>query len=90
MVKRYALDREVRDTNPRGRRLETLLKMADLDRVLPMIPREEQKVVVLHGMLDLPLYAVERLLDLSRPTVIKRFAGGIESLTKHLNGDTAL
>jgi len=74
-----------RGTTP-GRRLDNLLRMADLDRALDRLPMDLWRVVLVHGLLGVPRDKAAQVLKISARQVTKRFTLAIEEVSYHMNG----
>lgn len=85
MVEQYAALRSMADTKP-GRRLDALLRLADLDRALDMLPMDLWRVVLVHGLLGVTRDESAKALKISTGAVSKRFRLAIEELHFHMNG----
>jgi DNA-directed RNA polymerase specialized sigma24 family protein len=84
MVRNYAELREVAGTRP-GRPLDTLLRLADLDRALAHLSRDLWRVMLVHGLIGVPQAEAAVDLKISQQAVSKRFRLGIEELYYHMN-----
>lgn len=84
MIKDYSALKQVVGTKP-GRQLETLVRMADLDRALALLPLDLWKVMLVHGLIGVPQAETAAELHLSQRAVSKRFHRGIEELYFHMN-----
>lgn len=89
MVESYAALMAMRDTKP-GRRLDTLCRMADLDRALQKLPLDLWRVMLVHGLIGVPTREAAADLQISKSAVSRRFKLGIEELYYHMNGGESL
>lgn len=71
------------DTDRAG--LNFLVQMADLDRVLALIPDNYLEVVLLYGMLGLPMRVVGEVLNCRHQRISERYANALEEITHHMN-----
>jgi len=85
MVAQYAALRAGADTKP-GRKLDTLVQLADLDRALDRLPMDLWRVMLVHGLLGVTQEDAADALQISQSAVSKRFRLGIEELHFHMNG----
>lgn len=85
MVAEYQTAR--RGTRP-GRDLDTLLRMADLDKALDRLPMDLWRVMLVHGLLGVPRDKAAEVLHISTRQVTKLFGLGIEELSYWMNGGT--
>jgi len=84
MVKNYSALKQVVGTKP-GRQLETLVRMADLDRALDRLPMDLWRVMLVHGLIGVPTREAAAELRLSQSAVSRRFRLGIEELYFYMN-----
>lgn len=89
MIENYAALKSMADTKP-GRRLDTLVRMADLDRALDQLPLDLWRVMLVHGLIGVPTREAGEELQISRSAVSRRFRLGIEELYFHMNGGETL
>jgi DNA-directed RNA polymerase specialized sigma24 family protein len=87
MVEQYAALRAQADTKP-GRKLDTLVRLADLDKALDRLPMDLWRVVLVHGLLGVTRDESARVLQISTGAVSKRFRLAIEELHYDMNGGT--
>lgn len=85
MVMFYQELRELADTKP-GRKLDLLLRLADLDSALDRLPLELWRVVLVHGLLGVGRDEAAAALQISTGATSKRFRKGIEDLVYWING----
>ncbi len=85
MVMYYQELRQMMDTKP-GRRLDLLLRVADLDNALDRLPMELWRVVLVHGLLGIDRDSAAAVLKISTGATSKRFRQGIEELAYEMNG----
>lgn len=83
LIQDYQAFRVRVDTDRTG--LNFLVQMADLDRVLALIPRGYLEVVLLHGLLGLPQRTVAEMLNRAQSTVSKRYDDALAEITHQLN-----
>lgn len=87
MIEAYSSLKETRGTQP-GRRLDVLLRLADLDMALDTLPHDLWEVVLLHGLIGIPQDETARLLQTSQRSVSRRYRQGIEHAHYFINGGT--
>lgn len=85
MVMYYQELKQMVDTKP-GRRLDMLLRLADLDAALSRLPMKLWRVVLVHGLLGVDRDQAAVALKISAGATSKRFRQGIEELLWHING----
>jgi len=85
LIESYAEAKEQRGTQP-GLPLDRLVRLADLDRALQMLPLRHWEVVLLHGLLGISQDETARLLQVSQQAVAKRYRYGVEAVHFHING----
>lgn len=85
MVEQYAALRATADTRP-GHRLDTLVRLADLEKALDQLPMDLWRVVLTHGLLRVQRDDAAKALQISAGSVSKRFRLGIEELHWYMNG----
>ena len=85
MIENYSALKSLEDTKP-GRRLDTLIRIADLDRALDRLPMDLWRVMLVHGLIGVPRDEAAKELRLSTRAVSKRFAEAIEEVLYHING----
>lgn len=83
LVRDYSAFRARVDTDRAG--LNFLVQIADLDRVLALIPRSYMEVVLLHGLMGLPQRTVAELLNKGQSTISERFESAMVEITHQLN-----
>lgn len=83
LIRDYQSFRARVDTDRAG--LNFLVQMADLDRVLALIPRGYREVVLLHGLLGMPQRAVAELLNKGQSTISKRYENALVEIHHQLN-----
>jgi hypothetical protein len=86
MVTYYQELRQMADTKP-GRRLDLLLRLADLDNALSRLPMDLWRVVLVHGLLGIERNNAAVALQISTGATSKRFRKGVADLTYYMNGD---
>jgi DNA-directed RNA polymerase specialized sigma24 family protein len=86
LIEDYAAYRAAADTTPRGRRLDFLVMLADLDKALKQLPMKEWEAVLLHGLLGIPQAETAHLLQIKQQTVNKRYRQGLEDVHYWING----
>jgi RNA polymerase sigma factor (sigma-70 family) len=84
MVEEYPALQSKADTDAAG--MYSLLRLADLDHVLARLPMEYWQVVLLHGLLGFSQEETAELLNISQPSVSKRWRYALEELTLDING----
>lgn len=84
MVANYAALKAMADTQP-GRRLDTLLRLADLDRALDRLPMDLWRVMLVHGLIGVPVREAAEELHLSKSAVSRRFRLAVEELYFYMN-----
>jgi DNA-directed RNA polymerase specialized sigma24 family protein len=85
LIECYEVYRASADTTRRG--LRALIAIADLNRVLRMLPVKYLRVVLLHGLLGLSERETAGLLQINSKTVPKRYRYALEDVLYLLNGD---
>lgn len=85
MIANYAELQSLADTKP-GRKLDTLLRVADLDRALDRLPMDLWRVMLVHGLIGVPRDETAKELQLSTRAVSKRMQEAIEEVHFHMNG----
>jgi DNA-directed RNA polymerase specialized sigma24 family protein len=85
MIESYEQLKALEDTKP-GRKLDTLLRVADLDRALDLLPMDLWRVMLVHGLIGVPRDETAQELGLSTGAVSKRFRHAVEELHFHMNG----
>jgi DNA-directed RNA polymerase specialized sigma24 family protein len=83
LIQDYQAFRARVDTDRAG--LNFLVQMADLDRVLALIPRGYLEVVLLHGLMGLPQRTVAELLNRGQSTISERYDNALVEITHQLN-----
>ena len=84
MIENYSALKAAAGTQP-GRPLDTLVRMADLDRALDRLPMDLWRVVLVHGLIGVPTREAGVELQISHTAVGKRFQRGIEELYFYMN-----
>lgn len=72
------------DTTRAG--LNVLVRVADLERALKLLPAKYREVVYWHGLLGLSQDETGRILQISHQAVGKRYRQALEELTYLMNG----
>lgn len=72
------------DTDRAG--LGYLVQLADLDRVLGYLSRQQWEVVLLHGIIGLTQRETAGELNVSQPTVQRRYQDALVEITYQING----
>ena len=85
MIRQYSALKALRDTKP-GRRLDTLLRVADLDRALDRLPMDLWRVMLVHGLIGVPQEEAAQELSISQQAVSKRFRRAVEEVHYYMNG----
>lgn len=83
LIEGYSAYRARVDTDRAG--LNFLVQIADLDRVLALIPDGYWEVVLLCGLLGMSQRAVAELLNRSQQAIGKRYANALEEITHQIN-----
>lgn len=83
LIQDYPAYRARVDTDRAG--LNFLVQIADLDRVLALIPRDYMEVVLLHGLMGLPQRTVAKLLHRGQSTISDRYDDALTEITHQLN-----
>jgi len=83
LIRDYQSFRARVDTDRAG--LNFLVQMADLDRVLALIPRGYMEVVLLHGLMGLPQRTVAGLLNRGQTTISRRYEAALVEIHHQLN-----
>lgn len=89
LVASYAELREKRDTTNRGRALDVLVQLLDLERAYGQLTLAHRRVVLLHGYLGLSQLAVAELLEKSQQWVSKQYRYALEEIHWQINGGVA-
>jgi len=85
MIAQYSALSSMADTKP-GRRLDTLLRLADLNRALDQLPLDLWRVVLVHGLIGIPREEAAAELQTSPRSVSRRYREAIEEVTYTMNG----
>lgn len=83
LIREYEAFRSRVDTDRAG--LNFLVQLADLDRVLALLPRGYQEVVLLHGLMGLPQRDVAELLSKQQSTISERYERAMVAVHTLLN-----
>lgn len=62
------------------------VRLMDLERNIPRLTLPLRQAVVLHGQLGFSQRVVADLIGCSQPTVLRRYANGLEQLMTLMNG----
>jgi len=62
-----------------------LVRLADLDGAIALLPPKEYQAILLHGMLGHTIRDAEELLGVSRSTLHDRYESGISWIVRILN-----
>jgi DNA-directed RNA polymerase specialized sigma24 family protein len=84
LITRYEELLAQKDTTARG--IRNIVLLVDLERALERLPWDYWEVVLLHGLLGIPQAATARLLQVSQPSVSKRFRRALEEIEFLMNG----
>lgn len=87
MVEQYAALKARADTKP-GHRLDTLVRLADLDGALDRLPMDLWRVMLVHGLLGVTRDESAVALKISTGAVSKRYRLALEELHYTMNGGT--
>lgn len=69
-----------------NRRPSIRVRLMDLERSIPRLTLPLRQAVVLHGQLGFSQRVVADLVGCSQPTVLRRYANGLEQLMTLMNG----
>ena len=69
-----------------GRGLDTLCELADIERVIELLPDGEYNVVVTHGLDRLSYRESEEVLGIDHETLRRWYETAVKELTGLLNG----
>ena len=68
-------------------RLNVLVELADLERCLKLLPRNDRTLLVAHGMIGIPIRDVAAHLYLASSTAYDRYLSALEHLLALMNGE---
>jgi DNA-directed RNA polymerase specialized sigma24 family protein len=83
LVEGYQEFRSRVDTDRAG--LNFLVQMADIDRVLALIPDAYWEVVLLHGLLGLSQRTVAELLNRRQSSISERYVNALQEIHAQIN-----